>query len=159
MIDMGRKARAAGIKLSVTVLLGLAGRERSRSMPAKPGGCYRPSTRIRGCAQPDADTGHAPHDQYQNGTFDLIEPDEMLAELRTMIAETHQTKGMFHANHASNYLPIRARMPKEKAQTLALIDQALAGKVELRPNGCGRCDSVPKITPDRLADTVPTDQD
>jgi hypothetical protein len=40
---------------------------------------------------------------------------------------------MFHANHASNYLPIRARMPKEKAQTLALIDAALAGKVQLRP--------------------------
>ena len=29
MIDMGRKARATGIKLSITVLLGLAGRERS----------------------------------------------------------------------------------------------------------------------------------
>lgn len=73
------------------------------------------------------------YDQYQAGTFTLIEPDEMLAELRTMIAETNQTHGMFHANHASNYLPIRARMPKEKAQTLALIDEALAGKVALRP--------------------------
>jgi hypothetical protein len=40
---------------------------------------------------------------------------------------------MFHANHASNYLPIRARMPKEKQKTLDLIDAALAGKVALRP--------------------------
>ena len=30
MIDMGKKARQAGIKLSITVLLGLAGRERSQ---------------------------------------------------------------------------------------------------------------------------------
>jgi hypothetical protein len=40
---------------------------------------------------------------------------------------------LFHANHASNYLPIRARMPKDKAKTLALIDGALEGKVALRP--------------------------
>jgi hypothetical protein len=73
------------------------------------------------------------HDDYQAGRFTLIDPDEMLAELRTMIAETHQTQGLFHANHASNYLPIRARMPKDKVKTLALIDEALAGKVALKP--------------------------
>ena len=58
---------------------------------------------------------------------------EMLAELRTMIGATHQTKGMFHANHASNYLPIRARMPNDKEKTLSLIDSALDGKVALKP--------------------------
>ena len=73
------------------------------------------------------------YDDYQAGRFELIEPDEMLAELRTMIAETHQTQGLFHANHASNYLPIRARMPKDKKETLALIDAALDGKVAPRP--------------------------
>jgi radical SAM superfamily enzyme YgiQ (UPF0313 family) len=134
MIDMGRKARAAGIKLSVTVLLGLAGRERSQIHARETG-------RVLSAIDPEfvgalslmLIPGTPLYDQHQNGTFDLIEPDEMLAELRTMIAETHQTKGMFHANHASNYLPIRARMPKEKTQTLDLIDAALAGKVTLRP--------------------------
>lgn len=134
MIDMGRKARAAGIKLSVTVLLGLAGRERSQIHARETG-------RVLSAIDPEfvgalslmLMPGTPLYDQHQNGSFDLIEPDEMLAELRTMIAETRQTKGMFHANHASNYLPIRARMPKEKAQTLALIDAALAGKVQLRP--------------------------
>ena len=134
MINMGRKARAAGIKLSVTVLLGLAGRERSQIHARETG-------RVLSAIDPEfvgalslmLIPGTPLYEQHQNGTFDLIDPDEMLAELRTMIAETHQTKGMFHANHASNYLPIRARMPKEKAQTLALIDAALAGKVTLRP--------------------------
>jgi radical SAM superfamily enzyme YgiQ (UPF0313 family) len=134
MIDMGRKARAAGIKLSVTVLLGLAGGERSQIHARETG-------RVLSAIDPEfvgalslmLIPGTPLYDQHRNGTFDLIDPDEMLAELRTMIAETHQTQGMFHANHASNYLPIRARMPKEKAQTLALIDAALAGKVALRP--------------------------
>ncbi|BBO91775.1 radical SAM protein [Desulfosarcina ovata] len=134
MIKMGRKARAAGIKLSITVLLGLAGRERSQIHARETG-------RVLSAIDPEfvgalslmLVPGTPLYDQYQAGTFELIEPDEMLAELRTMIAETHQTQGMFHANHASNYLPIRARMPKEKEQTLALIDEALSGKVALRP--------------------------
>jgi hypothetical protein len=63
----------------------------------------------------------------------LIEPQEMLVELRTMIASTDLTSGLFHANHASNYLPIKARFPKEKDTTIRLIDQALAGKIPLKP--------------------------
>jgi hypothetical protein len=50
-----------------------------------------------------------------------------------MIASTNLTRGLFHANHASNYLPIKARLPKEKEKTLRLIDQALEGKVPLKP--------------------------
>ena len=57
----------------------------------------------------------------------------MLAELRAMIDSTNLSRGLFHANHASNYLPIRARLPKEKASTLQLIDTALEGKVPLKP--------------------------
>jgi hypothetical protein len=57
----------------------------------------------------------------------------MLAELRTMIAVTNLSRGLFHANHASNYLPIRARLPKDKDATLNLIDQALEGKIALKP--------------------------
>ena len=134
MIDMGQKARAAGIKLSITVLLGLAGRERSQIHARETG-------RVLSAIDPEyvgalslmLIPGTPMHDDYQAGRFKLIEPDEMLAELRTMIAETHQSQGLFHANHASNYLPIRARMPKEKQKTLDLIDAALAGRVALRP--------------------------
>jgi hypothetical protein len=43
------------------------------------------------------------------------------------------TAGLFHANHASNYLPIRARMPADKENTLQLINRALAGDVQLKP--------------------------
>jgi hypothetical protein len=73
------------------------------------------------------------HHDYLSGQFRLIEPQEMLAELRTMIASTNLSRGLFHANHASNYLPIRARFPKDKQATLQLIDEALEGKVPLKP--------------------------
>jgi len=134
MIEMGQKAREAGIKLSITVLLGLAGRERSQVHARETG-------RVLSAIDPEyvgalslmLVPGTPMYDDHQAGRFDLISPDEMLAELRTMIADTHQTQGMFHANHASNYLPIRARMPKDKERTLALIDSALAGNVALKP--------------------------
>lgn len=50
-----------------------------------------------------------------------------------MIAHTTLSRGLFHANHASNYLPIKARLPRDKETTLQLIDQALSGKVALKP--------------------------
>ena len=73
------------------------------------------------------------YDDHQTAKFDLIEPDEMLVELRTMIAGTNLSSGLFHANHASNYLPIRAKFPEDKEKTLHLIDEALGGRVALKP--------------------------
>ncbi|HPQ29369.1 MAG TPA: radical SAM protein, partial [Desulfobacteraceae bacterium] len=58
---------------------------------------------------------------------------EFLLELREMIANTDLSKGMFFSNHASNYLPVKARFPKGKQQALDQIDMALNGKIGLRP--------------------------
>lgn len=134
MIDMGRKARAAGLKLSLTVLLGLAGVERSAVHAEATG---RVLTAIDpefvGALSLMLIPGTPLHDDYRAGRFRLPDPMGMLAELRTMIAHTDLTGGLFHANHASNYLPIRAKLPEDKARTLALIDAALAGRVALKP--------------------------
>ena len=134
MIALGRKARDAGIKLSVTVLLGIAGRERSRIHAEETG-------RVLSAIDPEyvgalslmLIPGTPLYEEYVSGSFSLIDPDEMLEELRTMIAATNLSKGLFHANHASNYLPIKARLPKDKMATLNLIDEALAGKIPLKP--------------------------
>ena len=73
------------------------------------------------------------YQDHVSGAFPLLEPQEMLQELRTMIANTHLSGGLFHANHASNYLPIKARLPKDKEAILRLLDAALAGELPLRP--------------------------
>jgi radical SAM superfamily enzyme YgiQ (UPF0313 family) len=133
-IEMGRKARAAGIKLSVTVLLGLAGPERSEIHARETGRALSAiDPEYIGALSLMLIPGTPLHADCQAGRFVELSPTELLKELRTLMAHTHQTKGLFHANHASNYLPIRARMPKEKAATLALIDRALAGEVALKP--------------------------
>ena len=134
MIEMGKKAREAGIKLSITVLLGIAGRERSIIHANETG-------RVLSAINPEyvgalslmLIPGTPLYNDYKAGKFELLEPDEMLKELRAMINSTNLSKGQFHANHASNYLPIKARLPKDKEATIKLIDMALAGKVSLKP--------------------------
>ncbi|MFO7706735.1 MAG: radical SAM protein [Desulfobacterales bacterium] len=134
LIAMGRKAKQAGLKLSITVILGIAGRERSAIHARETG-------RVLSKIDPDyvgalslmLIPGTPLYNDWQAGRFPLLEPREMLAELRTLIAETNLSQGLFHANHASNYLPIKARMPKDKPAVLELIDRALSGRVTLKP--------------------------
>ncbi|MBL0700602.1 MAG: radical SAM protein [Desulfosarcina sp.] len=134
MIKMGKKVREAGIKISITVLLGIAGPERS-TIHAKETGRVLSEIdpeyvgALSLMLYPDADL----YNEYKSGEFVLLEPDKMLEELKIMIENTNMTRGLFHANHASNYLPIRAIMPKDKEPTLQLIDEALGGRVALRP--------------------------
>jgi radical SAM superfamily enzyme YgiQ (UPF0313 family) len=134
MVDMGRKVKAAGIKLSVTVLLGIAGKERSL-IHAKATG------KVLSAIDPDyvgaltlmIMPGTTLADDLSTGKFELPDNYGLLMELREMIASTHLSKGLFFSNHASNYLPVKIRYPEGKAQALQLIDMALDGKVSLRP--------------------------
>ncbi len=134
MIDMGKKLRAAGIKLSITVLLGIGGRERSHIHARETG-------RVLSAIDPEyvgalslmLNPDTPLFDSSASGEFLLPEASEMLEELAIMFATTELTNGYFHANHASNYLPIKAKLPQDKGKTLQLIEKALQGKVNLKP--------------------------
>lgn len=134
LITQGRRLKEAGIKLSVTVLLGIGGVQRSLEHA-------RATGRLLSEMDPDyvgaltlillADTplGRA----AQRGEFVLPDKMGLLAELREMMAHTDLSGGLFYANHASNYVPVKARLPQDKERALALLDAALAGKVQLKP--------------------------
>lgn len=134
MVRQGRRARAAGFKLNVTVLLGLAG----------PVGSAR-HARLTGEALSAMDPeqvgaltlmlipGTPLHADWKAGRFVLPGAREMLAELREMLVHTGLTRGLFLADHPSNYLPLKVRLPKDKAEALSAIDAALAGETPLRP--------------------------
>ena len=134
MIDMGKKIRAAGIKLSITVLLGIAGKERRHIHGRETG-------RVLSAIDPEyvgalslmLTPGTPLFEAADRGDFILPSPQEMLEELAVMLANTELSDGYFHANHASNYLPIKAKLPEDKAATLELIKKALQGRVSLKP--------------------------
>jgi hypothetical protein len=56
----------------------------------------------------------------------------MIEELGTIVANSGFSRCYFTSNHASNYLPIKARLPRGKQEALDLIDAALRGEVGLR---------------------------
>jgi len=134
MIQSGRRVREAGIKLSVMAILGLAGRERSLV-----------HARATGEALTAMDPNYVGvltlmvlantelYARIQRGEFELLSSCEMLEELREILRHTTMTRGLFFADHASNYLPLKVRMPAEKERALKTIDDALQGGVHLRP--------------------------
>jgi radical SAM superfamily enzyme YgiQ (UPF0313 family) len=134
MLTQGRRIVKAGVKLSVTVLLGIGGKERWREHAQATG---------RLLTQMDPDyvgaltvmviPGTPLADQQARGEFELPGPMEILAELREMVAHTDLSRGMFFSNHASNYLPLKIRYPDGKQRALEAIDSALGGQVGLKP--------------------------
>lgn len=77
--------------------------------------------------------GTSLYEQVRSGIFRLLNQMEVLKELRIMLETTELQQGIFYANHASNYLPLRVRMPKDKTNALLLIDSALRGEIPLTP--------------------------
>jgi len=133
-IEMGRKLKEAGFKLSVTVLLGIAGKEKSLQHA-------RATGELLSAMDPDfvgaltvmLIPGTPLYEEFESGTFQLPDQRGLLEELREMIRHTHLSRGLFYSNHASNYLPVKARLPNGKQDALNLIDRALQGDVGLRP--------------------------
>ena len=134
LINMGRKVRDAGIKLSVTVLLGIAGRERSLEHARATGELLSAmDPNYVGALTVMLIPGTPLHEDFTSGKFELPDERGFLLELREMIAHTNLSRGLFFSNHASNYLPVKARLPKGKQQALDQIDGALRGEIGLRP--------------------------
>ena len=133
-IEMGRRVKEAGILLSATVLLGIGGRGQSLRHS-------RATGRLLSAMDPDyvgaltvmLIPGTPLYRDDESGAFELPDEAGLLRELREMIAHTDLSGGYFFSNHASNYLPVKAKLPDGKQKALDLIDAALRGEVGLKP--------------------------
>ncbi|MFW6147183.1 MAG: radical SAM protein [Thermodesulfobacteriota bacterium] len=134
LLDMGLKVKRVGIKLSVTVLLGIAGKERSLIHARATGKLLSAmDPNYVGALTMMIVPGTPLADAMAAGIFRLPDNNGLLRELREMIAATNLSRGLFFSNHASNYLPVKVRYPEGKEQALNLLDMALEGKIALRP--------------------------
>jgi radical SAM superfamily enzyme YgiQ (UPF0313 family) len=136
MISAVNKAKAIGLLVAVIGILGLAGPQGSAQHAQMTG---------RAVGQMDPDyfsmltlmlvPGTQLHREWEAGTFQLLKPEEMLAELRHVIQNLDGlTRCVFRTNHASNYLPLRGTLPEDKVRLLETLDTALAqGRDALRP--------------------------
>ncbi len=127
MVEAGRKIRQAGILLSVTILLGLAGRTPKAAEHA------RNTARILNDINPDyigaLTLMLVPRTQLyrrmEKGEFELPGPFEILDELRIIMEGLNVQETEFRSNHASNYLPIKGRLPRDKQKILDYINDII----------------------------------
>lgn len=133
-VRAAERAHAAGMKLSVIFLLGAGGVDRSREHAqgsAKLAGAMDPRfvSLLTLTVIPGTPMGR----QQDQGKFSLPEQRGLLAELRTFVAGARPTDAIFRTNHASNYLPLAGRLPRDRDRILEVVDAALRGEVPLRP--------------------------
>ncbi len=126
LIRAGKRVKESGILLSVTVILGIGGVEGSQVHARETG-------RVLSEMDPDyvgalslmIVPGTPIEQDIETGKLVLPTPFGLIQELETMITHCKFTHCFFASNHASNYLPLRIRLPEQKEEMLRRIREVL----------------------------------
>lgn len=133
-VTAAQKAHAAEIKLSAIFLLGAGGIERSAEhaeASARLASAMDP--RFVSCLTLTVVPGTPIAKLEETGRFELPEIMGLLRELRTFVDLARPTDAIFRSNHASNYLPLAGRLPRDRERIVQVLDAALSGEIPLRP--------------------------
>ena len=143
MVQAAQMIHKAGIELSGTVILGLAGPDPERSKrhaieTAKVINRMNPPKKQRwyiSALTLMVPEGTALFDQMQKGEFEKIDSQQALNELYLMIKHSSDDLHgcVFRSNHASNYLPIKGTLAADKQKILKTIKNGLDNPDVLRP--------------------------
>ena len=132
--EAARKAHEAGMRISVIVLLGAGGVDRSAEHA-------RETARLITEMDPEyvgaltltVIPGTPQARMVEKGRFELPAIPGLLGEMRTIVEFVEPTRTVFRTNHASSYLPIAGELPRDREDILAAIDLALEGAIPLKP--------------------------
>lgn len=127
LIEAGRRVKEAGITLSVTVILGLGGVEKSEQHALR-------TAEVLTAIDPEyvgaltlmLVPGTPLYRDWQEGRFHPVPPLRSLEELKLMIENSGFTRCFFSSMHASNYLAVRGTLPQDRERMLAGIERVLA---------------------------------
>ena len=129
-----RRSEAAGLKASVMGLLGIAGRERwTHHADATSRVISEMSPRFFSLLTVTPVDGTPLHEEVRRGGITLPDAEETLEELERVLEGLDCDGTIFRCNHASNYLPLAGRLPKDRARLLEEVAAARAGDVALKP--------------------------
>lgn len=134
MIAAAHSVKDAGLFLSVTALLGLGGKEYSLQHSLD-------TARTLNSMQPNQIAvltlmilENTPLAQdVKSGMFKLLSPVDILKELYHLVENLNGVRCQFHANHASSYLPLAGRLPKDHQFLLDQISMAIEGSITTTP--------------------------
>lgn len=115
-VTAAKRTREAGLELSAIFLLGAGGVERSAEHAAGSAELATAMDPHYLAALTLTVVPTTPLATLQaRGKFALPAVDHLLGELRTFVDRARPTDALFRTNHASNYLPIGGRLPRDRA--------------------------------------------
>jgi radical SAM superfamily enzyme YgiQ (UPF0313 family) len=135
-VEAVKKVKAAGILTSVTVILGLGGKELSTRHAL---------TTAKVLSEMDPDyvgaltmtlvPGTPMYQDAESGKFVLISPFESLQELLTIVKNANFTNCFFSSMHASNYFSVRGILPQDKEKMIQVLEKIISqpDTAQLRP--------------------------
>ena len=124
-VEAGRRVTASGMKLSIMVILGLAGKEGSKRHAletAEAINIIQPTMWSALCLM--LYRGSELLDQFERGEFNPLSPAECMEELYTIMENVNLPEDkhcLFRSNHISNYIPLAGTLPKDKQRLLREI--------------------------------------
>ncbi|MFC2158130.1 radical SAM protein [Acidobacteriota bacterium] len=134
MIEAVLKAQENGMKISVIGLLGLGGTELSEEHAIKTAAAVSAmKPRYFSLLTLMIVKGTPLYKDLKAKKFILPDEKGLLKETRTIIENIETERTIFRTNHASNYLPLEGILSRDKRKLVELIDQALNGKIPLKP--------------------------
>ena len=137
MVEAGTRARTAGLRMSVMVLLGLGGADGSaRHALETAAAVNRMQPRLLSALRVTPIPGTKLYSDVEAGAFRLPTEHGIVQELRDLIAALELESAVFRANHTSNVVPIEARLPRGKVQLLSELDELLeSGQLDKKSAG------------------------
>ena len=121
ILKLCRKAQQAGIKLSITAILGLAGRERSREHAVA-------TAEWINALSPEYFSLLTMFRRHNDSYFELIEPlknGEIIEEALQVVKHLQPQKTILRSNHVSNILNLAGSYPKDRERIIAQTEAAL----------------------------------
>lgn len=127
MIEAGKKVVDSDIELSVTLISGIGGKKDSINHAIE-------SARVLNEMKPNyiglltllLEEDTELYKDVQNGKFELLTPREVLQETKTLVERLGIDNCVFRSNHASNYVPLRGTLIKDKKLILNQIEEGLS---------------------------------
>jgi len=137
MVEAGKLAQDCGLKVSVMVLLGLGGVERTGPHAvATAQALNRMQPRLLSALRVVPVPGTGLHDEVVAGRFLPLTELQVVQELRRIVQNLELTNTVFRANHTSNPIPLEARLGRDKDRLFAELDSLIAsGALDSRTPG------------------------
>lgn len=128
-IEAGKRVIAAGMKLSIMIILGIAGKEGStRHALATAHAINEIKPTMLSALSLMLYRGSELKEQFERGKFHPLTPAQLMEELKLIMEHVDLPESehmIFRSNHVSNYIRLAATLPRDKEQLLKDIDKSI----------------------------------